>query len=273
MCGIFALFKRKRPIEPAPAPWVERPPERPVERPVARPRPLSTSKFIIAIDFGTTYTGVAWGHFADSNSPEDLPNARTLADKIFVLRKWPGPSTASTEKTPSVISYATSPPTWGAKLEKVRSQHKPRISRFKLGLDPERVRHVFGQRNLVEGLVPSLNKTSVDVCADFLTLVNRYIETTALPDAFGEAFLEAQSKSYVITVPAIWSDRAKDLTRQAAGRAGIPLDKLILVTEPEAAALYSATTGEQLDLEINDTFIICDAGGGTVVCKTFLLPC
>jgi Hsp70 protein len=119
----------------------------------------------------------------------------------------------------------------------------------------------------VRGLVPALNKNALDVCADFLTQVHRYIETEALPDALGEAFLAAQSKSYVITVPAIWTDRAKDLTRQAASRAGIPEDKLILVTEPEAAALYSATTGDQLDLQVGDSFIICDAGGGTVVCE------
>ena len=49
----------------------------PVEQPVSwnfppapRRRPLlhATSKFIVAIDFGTTFTGVAWGYFLGSSS-------------------------------------------------------------------------------------------------------------------------------------------------------------------------------------------------------------
>jgi len=121
------------------------------------------------------------------------------------------------------------------------------------------------------GLDPKLGKNAVDVTADFLTQLIEYIETKALPKALGDQFLAAQSKLYVMTVPAIWSDRAKDSTRQAAARAGIPRDRLILVPEPEAAALYCATAGHELDLANGDTFIICDAGGGTVVCKPLRL--
>jgi hypothetical protein len=38
-----------------------------------------------------------------------------------------------------------------------------------------------------------------------------------------------------------------------------------MVTEPEAAALYCATICEELELEAGDRFVVCDAGGGTVV--------
>jgi len=71
--------------------------------------------------------------------------------------------------------------------------------------------------------------------------------------------------AYVITVPAIWKDSAKALTRQAAEQAGIPKKDLDLVTEPEAAALYCATLCVEADLQDGDRFIVCDAGGGTVV--------
>jgi molecular chaperone DnaK (HSP70) len=233
-----------------------------------RPRSPLSSKFVIAIEFGTTYTGVGWGVFTGSTGLEGhLSDARTLIEKIFINKKWPGQQSFFSEKTPTVISYATNPPTWGYA---VRSQHKLQVSRFNLGLeDPKRVRDVYGLEsgNLVQGLVPALNKSAVDVSADFLTQVNLYINTVALPRAFGEHFLAAQRISYVMTVPAIWSDRAKDLTRRAASRAGIPQDELILVTELEATALLCATTGDQLDLEVDDCFIICDAGEGTVVCK------
>jgi molecular chaperone DnaK (HSP70) len=85
------------------------------------------------------------------------------------------------------------------------------------------------------------------------------------PNKFGDEFLRNQKLSYVITVPAIWKDSAKDLTRQAAVRAGIPENRLELITEPEAAALYCATYYEKVDLRAGDCFLICDAGGGTVV--------
>ena len=75
---------------------------------------------------------------------------------------------------------------------------------------------------------------------------------------------------YCITVPALWSDRAKHMMRQAAIQAGLitpsdPSDRLVLISEPEAAALYcEETMGDQVQLQDNDRIMICDAGGGTV---------
>jgi molecular chaperone DnaK (HSP70) len=235
-------------------------------RPPPPTRLQSISKLVIAIDFGTTYTGVAYAYFDGSASLTSQPsNVKSLADNIRVLRKWPNASAKGyQEKTPTVISYGTEPPRWG---EKVQSQHSLKVSRFKLGLEPTKVREVYGIEagELVIGLVPALNKRPVDVTADYLTLVNRYVEDTAFSDEFGKEFLTAQRKIYVITVPAIWSDRAKNLTRQAASKAGIPEEKLLLVTEPEAAALCCAAAGDEVDLDDGDNFLVCDAGGGTVV--------
>jgi molecular chaperone DnaK (HSP70) len=78
----------------------------------------------------------------------------------------------------------------------------------------------------------------------------------------------------VITVPAVWSDAAKDRTLQAVRQAGFnsmclpSLDSTVLATEPEAAAIYTiktlrGTTQDHL-LAIDDGFVICDMGGGTV---------
>jgi len=270
MGQVFACFRRvpPRPDPPAEIAGSPNPDPLPLD---PRRRTLLSSKFIIAIDFGTTYTGVAWANFKGSTNLEDgSSSTRTLTEQIWVYKNWPAVSNAYTEKTPSLISYLTNPPTWGGR---VRRQQKPQVSRFKLGLDPEKARHVFGIESGegMIGLDPELGKNALDVTADFLTQLIEHIETIALPIALGQGFLAVQSKLYVMTVPAIWSDRAKDLTRQAAARAGIPRDQLILVPEPEAAALYCATAGHELDLANGDTFIICDAGGGTVVCKPLRL--
>ena len=231
--------------------------------PALRQRPLLTSKFIVAIDFGTTFTGVAWGHFDGSTSVDGhSSNTKWLAERVFIYKKWPGSSNAYAEKTPTVISYASKQPTWGGK---VRSHHKLQVSWFKLGLDPENVRDVFGLEDGVVGLVPELHRSALDVTADFLTQVNQHIKVKALADAFGEGFPATQGKMYMLTVPDIWSDRAKDLTHQAAMKAGIPVGRMVLVTEPEAAALFASMAGDQVDLEKHDAFVICDAGGRTVV--------
>lgn len=58
------------------------------------------------------------------------------------------------------------------------------------------------------------SKQAVDYCADYLTQVVQYVSQTTLPRQYGKQFLQNQQISYVITVPAIWSDKAKELTRQ-----------------------------------------------------------
>ncbi|KAF9992829.1 hypothetical protein BGZ80_008391 [Entomortierella chlamydospora] len=67
----------------------------------------------------------------------------------------------------------------------------------------------------------------------------------------------------------MWSDKAKDVMRKAAIRAGLISasdhpDRLTLVSEPEAAALYCEKSCKQYNLSHGNRFMICDAGGGTV---------
>lgn len=67
----------------------------------------------------------------------------------------------------------------------------------------------------------------------------------------------------------MWSDQAKATMREAAIRAGIinrwdHPDRLMLISEPEAAALYCEKKCDQFNLSHGQRFMICDAGGGTV---------
>ena len=41
-------------------------------------------------------------------------------------------------------------------------------------------------------------------------------------------------------------------------------DLLQIISEPEAAATYALDAMSPHDLEVGDTFVLCDAGGGTV---------
>ena len=73
---------------------------------------------------------------------------------------------------------------------------------------------------------------------------------------------------YVITVPAIWSDKAKDLTKFCAQRAGMG-DNVKIISEPEAAMVHAIETLPEEDFEEGACFTLCDAGGGTVDLITY----
>ncbi|QGA17172.1 hypothetical protein EYB26_004842 [Talaromyces marneffei] len=57
---------------------------------------------------------------------------------------------------------------------------------------------------------------------------------------------------------------AKDATMKIAINAGINEDLLSLLSEPEAAALYTLRAIQPNTIKKGDIFIVCDAGGGTV---------
>jgi molecular chaperone DnaK (HSP70) len=233
------------------------------------------TKLIIAIDFGTTYSGVAYAH-----SSIDRPKANDLSpehfrDKIVAVKKWPNVAQLFSEKTPTVLAYQNSQLiAWGGK---VRNSHSTQVSHFKLGLQDNVIHHFFSRTRFeataLGGFLSSSNwrhpdlpdKHPVDFATDYIRELREYILNVVLPQEFGKEFLANQLIMYVLTVPAIWSDKATNLTKTAAIRAGIKEDDLKLVTEPEAAALYCSTLCPEVNLNKGDKFLICDAGGGTVV--------
>ena len=39
-------------------------------------------------------------------------------------------------------------------------------------------------------------------------------------------------------------------------------DRLQIISEPEAAAVYALDAMDPHDIQVGDTFVLCDAGGG-----------
>jgi molecular chaperone DnaK (HSP70) len=222
---------------------------------------------VIGIDFGTTFSGVAFA------LPETLKakDVTTMVNNIGMIRSW-GVSSSFAEKTPTIISYTKSPPVWGASAANLDPED-PKVTYFKLGLQPGSYKSDLPDSKSLPFLKPNYrhptwpNKNAQQFAEDYLKCLVTYIRERFFPSEYGPAFLGGQTISWVITVPAIWKDGAKDLTRKAAEKAGIPGRNLELITEPEAAALYSASLCPQVDLKSGDRFLICDAGGGTVVSR------
>ncbi|KAF2103534.1 hypothetical protein NA57DRAFT_53054 [Rhizodiscina lignyota] len=137
----------------------------------------NTDRLIIGLDFGTTYSGVAYAF-------------TTRPDQVYSVTEWPGAVGRTVPKAPTILKYDTD-----------------------------------------ERKVPK-----------------HYLETLA--------------KQFVISVPAVWSDKAKDTTLRAARHAGI--GPIQLIKEPEAAAMSTLHDLKDHGLSIGDAITICDAGGGTV---------
>ncbi|KAF7728940.1 Heat shock 70 kDa protein 12A [Apophysomyces ossiformis] len=116
--------------------------------------------------------------------------------------------------------------------------------------------------------IPFTDKTAIDIIADYMERFHEHIFSEIQKTSIMQDYTMERCR-YVLTVPAIWSDQAKAIMRSAFIRARIityedPSHRLVMITEPEAAALYCERKYNAWNLKHDDTFIIVDAGGGTV---------
>ncbi|KAK9451645.1 uncharacterized protein V1518DRAFT_389589 [Limtongia smithiae] len=256
------------PVEPAPS-YVPQQYVAPARAPV--PVPVQTAPknmLIVGIDFGTTYSGVAYV-WATGNKAQDLkPNPIT---------EWIGQGNMTQAKIETVLYYDKNGNVVGWALDSDKCFNgaghlKPGIFKahwFKMHLQADTANSYISTRDLPQ-LPP--NMTAVDVAADYLTLLREAIDKELSKRLATVYTREKENINYFVTVPAMWNDAGKNLTRQAAVKAGFVPDmndrRLKLITEPEAAAIYCAKYC-QLELTTGDVFLIVDCGGGTVDLVTY----
>ncbi|KAJ1338537.1 molecular chaperone HscA [Microdochium nivale] len=215
-----------------------------------------TDRLIVGVDFGTTFSGVAAVYTA---TPDD----------VEIIKTWPGGNGITSDKVPTELSYTTpvnslpgAEPTikWGF-------QFKPEESRLrciKLFLDRSQKLPFYVSPQDTATELQKFNKNVVDAVSDYLTQVYKHTIDT-LTRRYGESFMASTKVDFVLTCPAVWSDTAKNTTLVAAERAGMGKQADIqMISEPEAAAVYTLKAIQPNHLKINDNFIVCDAGGGTV---------
>lgn len=142
---------------------------------------------------------------------------------------------------------------------------EPRHQWFKLDLDPTQSRGIsdLSRRYPDEhALPPSYSMSPEKLCADYLTAIRQHIEQV-LKHKLPQSVLRSTPIEYIITVPAVWSDTAQVKTRSCAEQAGMG-KSLQIISEPEAAAIYALHAMDPHSIKVGDTFVLCDAGGGTV---------
>ncbi|KAH6662561.1 hypothetical protein B0J14DRAFT_707549 [Halenospora varia] len=219
------------------------------------PPPYTTSRdvpegdrLIIALDFGTTFSGIA---YAFSTDPE----------KVYTITNWPGGEDQIVPKAPTVIKYDSGSKTsfqWGYELE---MSLEDKITGLKLLLDPDQPRPYFIPTN-IQAEIAKLPKPVLEVASDYMRAVFEHALKEIESESLDPSFLENYQKQFVLTVPAVWSDKAKDMTLRAARNAGI--NPVSMITEPEAASLFTLLSVKNKGLRNGDAIVICDAGGGTV---------
>ncbi|KAM5357311.1 hypothetical protein ACJZ2D_016397 [Fusarium nematophilum] len=226
-------------------------------------RSTSSGPFLaIAIDFGTTYSGVS---YALSTTP----------DSINQIHKYPGSHHGYNDpvQVPTLLDLESG--AWGYE---VAPSMKP-IKWFKLLLLKEDdipradIRDWPHVRDARRQLL-ARHETPVSVVGKFL----RKIWEHALQELRTKMTVDGLPFKVAITVPAIWPPYAEKAMREAAKIAGI-LDErdigettLELVQEPEAAGLSILHERKNSpEIQTGESFVVCDAGGGTVDVISYII--
>lgn len=227
--------------------------------------PAKNTRFVVAIDFGTSRSGYA---FAASHDPE----------RTAYSINWPDhPSTLKTEKTPTTLLASADGKIVNYGYPAVKQLSKKRgkddssgnilIGMFKMSL----------HRSDEQGSPKPRTKRgggsfdTLSLIAEYLRWM-RKLAVSQISQSLTAAWDEKEIR-WCLTVPAIWSDDAKGLMRQAAIEAGMidagaaDASRLNLVLEPEAAAIYcqqQTKKSAQFQIQPGRSFMVVDAGGGTV---------
>ncbi|KAF2011913.1 actin-like ATPase domain-containing protein [Aaosphaeria arxii CBS 175.79] len=196
---------------------------------------MSSRRIIVSIDFGTTFSGLAW---AETNR----------ADHQYVIDKWPSNTSSTTSpKVPTELRKVNEGFQWGFEIPRKAKRNKY----FKLKLDD-----------------PISTTTDTRPPEELTQLYLSYLYkhmVSVLEERLSSSVVRDTPLDFILTVPAIWSQAAKQKTETAAVRAGFKgARKIHLVSEPEAAAIYTLHSLGAPTLRVGATFVVCDAGGGTV---------
>ncbi|KAF9463313.1 hypothetical protein BDZ94DRAFT_1282511 [Collybia nuda] len=222
--------------------------------------PLDEGKMSISIDFGTTFSGVAYG------------SSRIAGGQVQQILNWPG-SFETFRKIPTCLLYDEHGRilAWG--LEAKNAQPMPGTTScewFKLFLEP----HALRDESAVDPRLPQLpiGKRAVDLIIDFLSCLWEYAKERITQEI--GAVADLNSADVWLTVPAAWDAKGCDIMREAAIAAGLVQsyraddvnwrDRLRIITEPEAAAVHCAHLTDLHHLKPSQNFVVVDAGGGTV---------
>ncbi|KAF4554715.1 Hsp70 protein-like protein 2 [Elsinoe fawcettii] len=215
--------------------------------------PSNQKRLAIAVDLGAVTTSVALLHEFGKDQP----------GQIYVFEHWPG---GNTKRIPTRVQFDED-----GNVLKFGAQLMPSedaVEFFKLGLDagqplPDGLTHKKIKRQCARA-----GKTVEGVVVAFLAKIHETVTTSKdLEARFTKQLLFTAKLEWILTVPAIWTDSAKDIMSRAAQKAGM-VDAMI-ISEPEAAAIYTIGAKQSFVPAEKETFVVCDIGGATIDIVTY----
>ncbi|XP_060067781.1 heat shock 70 kDa protein 12B-like [Ylistrum balloti] len=219
----------------------------------------STQKLlVVAIDFGTTYSGYAFSFYNEYKLNKNAVHTTLWQAGEGLEKSTKAPTCILFDSRQRFHSFGYNAENTYSRLSDEAQKQCFFFKRFKMSL--------FKNENLNE-------RTMIkDVSGKDMLAMNVFSAGIKyLRDHFHELLQERFSSvltediHWVLTVPAIWNEAAKQFMRKAALSAEITEARLTLALEPEAAALYCKSNIHQLGkFDKGNTFMIVDAGGGTV---------
>jgi len=227
------------------------------------------AQYVLGIDLGTTNSVLAYVPL-EASGEDDEPDVQLLPIPQLVSANTVEPQTS----LPSFAYLASEHEAGGGALDLPWAQQRD----FAVGEFARRQGAEVPQRT-VAAAKSWLCHSRIDRREDILpwnapSEVNKISPVTAsqwylehLAAAWDAAFPDAPfaEQQIVLTVPASFDAAARELTREAALRAGLPAD-LVLLEEPQAAVyawLVACGDRWRKRLSAGDKLLVCDVGGGT----------
>ncbi|KAM7222484.1 hypothetical protein V8F06_001978 [Rhypophila decipiens] len=224
------------------------------------PRAGREEKYIaIGIDFGTTYSGVSWAHSATPNDIHHVSHwpfdGHRGKDEVQI----PTQVDLNTKRWGCLVTKDDDPVRWFKLLLLEKRDLKRDMKDSSIPLEESR-KKLQAHAGLESSAV-------IDLVADFLSKLWEH----TLTEIKYEIDHELLPIKVAITVPAIWPLSAREKMEAAAEKAGITKPRrigkttVILVEEPEAAAVSTLFDRKDYpEIEVGESFIVCDCGGGTI---------
>ncbi|XP_032424317.1 heat shock 70 kDa protein 12A-like isoform X4 [Xiphophorus hellerii] len=226
--------------------------------------------FIIAIDFGTAYSGYAFNITPRNQKTEPC------------VRYWGEKSARETPKTPTCILFDKYKQfiSFGYEAKEAYVSRMGTEAKDKLFFESFKM-SLYKRKLSLDMKIKAANgkeMKALQVFTEALKFLKEDALTTIAQHTAGRQFTAADF-TWVLTVPAIWEESAKQFMREAATQAGIVTkgkeDKLVIALEPEAASVYckklpsdgfiAENLGDgKLDQSPGTQYIVVDCGGGTI---------
>lgn len=164
---------------------------------------------------------------------------------------WGQPVNTSNQRAEKIV--------WGFELKPGQT----RLRCLKLLLDPRQKLPSYVSKDALDRQLLLSGKTAEGAITDYLSLAFAQVEYE-MKKHYGDHMIATTPIDVILTVPAVWSDAAKDATLRAAEKAGMGTN-IAMISEPEAAAHYAinSVNNQNKILKVGDNVIVCDCGGGT----------